>query len=414
MLTVSHARSRVEAVIDEIRRLKQSEFPYEEPRQALDLLEKMFEDQRSVLNKISPDAPPTLSDNACSVSLYHLSIYVPLLGFILRSTNVRNAFETYAPLSRLAQNIFGEGYRLILSSEWAFSPHFYQFLPGLPGFVLIGLPAPESSNPLLIPLAGHELGHAVWLVEGISRRFENQIETGVLLELTEKRWEEYLKLYPRSTKQDLIEGHMFARQTWAPACDWARLQLEEIFCDIFGVRLFSESYLNAFAYLIFPGMSSSRDVRYPDMHRRVLHIVQAANSMGVSVPEGFESAFVNDNPPMQAETALLVSIADTVSASLVLDLIDLTNKLAHAKSVPERNPERVREICDEFRSRVVPTPKKETLVDILNAGWECREDETLWEKMDRIKPQDRHRILADLMLKSMEVAEFYERVDRQP
>ena len=38
----------------------------------------------------------------------------------------------------------------------------YGSVNNLPGFVFIGLPAPESANPFLIPLGGHELGHSAW------------------------------------------------------------------------------------------------------------------------------------------------------------------------------------------------------------------------------------------------------------
>ena len=53
--------------------------------------------------------------------------------------------------------------RLILSSEWDYSPFMYDQITDLPSFVFIGLPACESANPLLLPLAGHELGHSVWV-----------------------------------------------------------------------------------------------------------------------------------------------------------------------------------------------------------------------------------------------------------
>lgn len=156
---INHARKRVTAVIEEIDRLKQSEFPYMQSRDALDLLEQRFKEQQHVLSKISPATLTSVSYSACSTSLYELCIYVPILGFILRSTNVRNAFEAYAPLLRLTRSILGVDTKLIISSEWELSPFVYRSMTGLPGFVLIGLPAPESSNPLLIPLAGHEVGH---------------------------------------------------------------------------------------------------------------------------------------------------------------------------------------------------------------------------------------------------------------
>lgn len=139
MVTIDHARKRIVTVIEEIDRLKQSEFPYDHPYEALELLAERFKRHQSILEKLSPTATADLINNACSASLNDLYLYVPILGFILRSTNVRNAFEAYAPLLRLARSIIGADTRLIVSSEWEFSPFVYRTIGGLKGFVLIGL-----------------------------------------------------------------------------------------------------------------------------------------------------------------------------------------------------------------------------------------------------------------------------------
>ena len=270
-ITIDHARKRIVAIREEIERLKQSEFPYMHSRDALDLLAKKFEHQQSVLEKISPSAPPDVILNACSISVYQLFLYVPILGFILRSTNIRNAFEAYAPLLRLARSILGDKTKLIISSEWAYSPHVYQSITDLPDFVLIGLPAPESANPLLIPLAGHELGHAVWKSEGFATNFEKQIADGILKEITENRWKEYEAAFPQAKKEHYNNNDILVRPIWLTAYTWALRQVEEIFCDIFGVCLFAESYLRAFEYLIAPGSTGERTVLYPNMARRVSH-----------------------------------------------------------------------------------------------------------------------------------------------
>jgi len=412
--TIDHARKRVAAVLEEINRLKQSEFPYPHPCDALDLLEARFQKHQSVLEKTSLTAPVSVSHNACSVSLHELYVYVPILGFILRSTNVRNAFEAYAPLLRLVRSILGADTKLIVSSEWEFAPFVYRAITGLRDFVLIGLPAPESSNPLLIPLAGHELGHSVWEHEGFSARFEKQIENGIVDQLTTNRWGEYQLLYPQAKRPDLKSDDMFVRSTWINAYTWALLQTEEIFCDLVGLRLFAESYMHAFAYLVSPGTSGQRSLRYPNIARRVSHLVKAANAMAVSVPAGFESDFVAETEPAEPATKLLVSTADAVSASLVPNLIDLTQKLADGKAVPTRNPTQVRRIRDEFQQTIVPTAELESLVDILNAGWECALYSDLWTMVPQIGLEDRGRILRDLILKSMEASEIHERLRKSP
>ncbi len=137
MLILKNALSRMTAFLEEIDRLKQSEFPYDFPLDALELLEEQFCERKDVLLKTSVNADSSIVSNVCQVSLFALQDYVPLLGFLLRATNVRNAFEAHGTLQRLAEKLMGEKTKLIVSSEWEFSPFVYRGITGLGGFVLI-------------------------------------------------------------------------------------------------------------------------------------------------------------------------------------------------------------------------------------------------------------------------------------
>lgn len=410
MATIHYTKKRIIAFLSEIDQLNQSEFPYTHSRDALVLLRDRFKNHLNVLNKISPTAPASVTQNQWSVSLYDLHIFTPILGFILRSTNVRNAFEVYDPLLRLARTILGADTKLILSSEWEYSPYVYRSMMYLPGFVLVGLPAPESANPLLIPLAGHEFGHSVWETSRLSSNFEERIENAVLEELSNKRWKEYNSLYPQYTKKELSRDNLFTPSTWMPAYTWALLQIEEMFCDFFGLQLFAESYVHAFEYLTSPGTSGQRSVRYPNITRRVSHLKEAAEVIEVIVSPQFESSFIPESEPQEPATKLLVSIADTVSTSLLPDLIKLAQDSATRKSVPKRDVAKVSGISDEFRRWVTPTSRSQSLADILNAGWECFLDQELWRNVDQIRNEERRRVLEDIILKSMEVSEVHERM----
>ena len=228
-----------------------TEFPYSHIRDALLQLEKVFRRQRTSLDKLTSKSRPPIAKNACSQSLAVLFNYTPYLGFVLRATNVRNAFEIYAPVLRLARRLLGPETKLLLSSEWDYSPFVYLPTAELPRFVLIGVPAYESSNPLLISLAGHELGHNVWSQEDMGRKLDAALRGEVHKALTTTFWSDYQQIYPNTPQSDLLTN-MFAQQTWLPAHVFAKRQLEEIFCDAIGLRLFSEAYLHAFAYLLSP------------------------------------------------------------------------------------------------------------------------------------------------------------------
>lgn len=412
MAILDHARRRITAVLEEVDRLKQSEFPYPHPRLALEILEANFKRVQRVLEKISPSEPPDKTIEPCVISLDELFTYVPFLGFILRSTNVRNSFESYAPLLRLSRSILGPETKLIVSSEWDYSPYVYSSINHLPGFVMIGLPAPESANPLLIPLAGHELGHSIWASQSYSENYKDQIEKLVLEQIVSKQWKDYELLYPQFKKDHFTKDDLISRSIWLTAYTWSMLQAEEIFCDFIGVRLFAESYLHAFEYLLSPGFPGERSVRYPNMASRVSHLLTASKEMNIEFDPGFANYFRKEDEFREPSAKLLSSTADTVSASLVPDLIKLAQDFITSKNVLPRNPEKVSEIRDDFHL-VIPTSRSQSLCDIMNAGWQCYLEKELWTEIPQINQNERHRILKDIILKSLEVSEAYERL-REP
>ena len=250
---VNFSKSRFDAALSQIDQLKQSEFPYPHARSVLETLQSLFQAQRTALDAISPSSTPTIAKHLCSVSLSYLFRYTPKLGFVLRSTNVRNAFEIYAPLLRIAQKLLGPDTKLVLSSEWKYSPHIYLPTAELKDVALIGVPAFESSNPLLVPLAGHELGHNVWGNENLVSSFEADLKAHLLDGIRKIKWADFNAYCPIATHTNL-ESDLFVQQAWVPALTFAKRQLEEVFCDMVGLRIFGQSYMLAFAYLVAPGL----------------------------------------------------------------------------------------------------------------------------------------------------------------
>jgi len=305
----------------------------------------------------------------------------------------------------------GDKTKLIVSSEWDFSPFTYHSITDLSGFVLIGLPATESSNPLIIPLAGHELGHSVWESNQFASEFTIKIRHGVPEEIKNNRWDEYQKCFPQYNKSD-IEENMFALSSWEPACRWSMLQVEEMFCDFLGICLFAESYLHAFMYLLAPGTSGQRSVGYPNMEKRMSYLIHAAKEQDVDVPTGFTDSFMHETEPSDPTTKLLVSVADTLSESCLSDLLKAAREFAETHIAPSRNADTVNRIADQFKKWVVPTAQQETLVNILCATWKCNLDEHLWDHVSQIEKKDWGRVLQDLAFKSMEVSEVRERLHK--
>jgi hypothetical protein len=153
-----------------IESLLDGDFPFEAQRLALRKLHAVFDQ----LEKKQLDRAERLGDGEnLSQVAENLNVKIlqvlPILGFIIRSTNVRNAFEMLEPLRSIASAALQGSPQLIMSSEWDYVPFAYpQSFENLRSFVLIGLPASEAASALLMPVAGHELGHAVWRNLGMS------------------------------------------------------------------------------------------------------------------------------------------------------------------------------------------------------------------------------------------------------
>src|SRR5690606_2079593 len=99
------AQNRIDAVLGEIKKLRQSEFPSPQPERALKIFEARFQGQKTALGRIFGNQTGEVVRNACIESLRDIQYALPILGFLLRATNIRNAFEVNGPLQRLAKSI---------------------------------------------------------------------------------------------------------------------------------------------------------------------------------------------------------------------------------------------------------------------------------------------------------------------
>jgi hypothetical protein len=405
---LEYTRERIRAFLDELGRVKESDFPYEQPKEALSKIGADFQQRLDTLLKLSNNNDPSVVQTACSEATSQIFAYLPLLGFILRSTNVRNSFEIYSPLLRLARQILGPSTKLIISSEWEFSPFVYLPMAELPNFVLIGLPANESGNPLLAPLAGHEMGHTVWRQRSLDTQFEPHLENSIYDQI-QLRWGDYSAQYPGADKNN-IRNDLFTSQIVATVLSWALRQVEETFCDMMGVRLFGEAYLHAFAYLLAPGLPGQRPEAYPNMKTRVGNMLNAAGEFGIDVPSAYGTWFVDQPEPGPANAAkrLLLSLSDGALTSVVSELIRAVRMIADEAKVPQRSALKVAAICDSFRL-LVPAAGAESMANILNAAWNAYHDGKLWEDMPLIFKK-RDTVVREIVLKSVEVFEIEQRL----
>jgi len=306
--------------------------------------------------------------------------------------------------------------RLILSSEWTYEPQVYPEKAFLPSYVLIGLPAPESSNPLLLPLAGHELGHSLWRANNLGEELYPKVVGAVFASIFQNK-DDFYKTYhseitdidiAKAQPQELAEFLKNNIRFFTNAIEWARSQAEETFCDFTGLRLFGVSYLKSFAYLASPRLSMQRDEAYPRLTTRVRNLVEIAPRFGVKPPEGFEGLF-EDDPEADYQNSMRfnLTVADEALGDLRESIFNKAQALLSDEFVPTPSDDEASQILRWIRL-VVPAKGARSLADILNAAWLAFEDKTLWKDIpDLHKKKD--DVLKELILKNIEIFEIESR-----
>jgi hypothetical protein len=422
MSFLEDTKKRVHALLEEAAHLAESEFPYPGSRTALEKLIQFFAARLATLNSFDASSDQAIVRQACALELKHQFTYLPLFGFILRSTNVRNAFEVFRPLLRLAGDIREPGIaknarktELILSSEWDFSPFVYREMPELPGFVMIGIPSPESANPLLVPLAGHELGHSIWRKDSppLQATWEPKVRMAVIAEII-ARWSAFSAAFNLTMSQtQFLTNVGMMRATWFPSLTLAQRQVEETFCDFLGLRIFGWSYLEAFSYLLSPGQPGSRPTIYPPMPDRIDNLIAASASFGVTPSAGYRDRF-NPSAPLvlPPSEAMQLEIADAARQRLIAGLIAEAQGVFTASSVtPCTDGER--DLIYERYKLVVPREKCKGIPDILNAAWKAYRDDSLWQDNPQIS-QKKDLVLKELVLKNLELFEIEQILQETP
>jgi len=401
-------RHQLTAILTTIRQLEKSEFPYSDPRIGLAAIRKQFDLAQDALALVDSSTDQATADSICKTTYDLISDSLEILGLLLRSTNVRNSFECHGPLLRLAKSVLGPDTHLVVSSEWSFSPYTLIGYMQLPGFVLIGLPATESENPLLLPLAGHELGHSMWQQKSI----EAQIRPGVYLSVLqdiEQHWSDYIDVFPGIEKEDL-ESDMFARQTWLPSLMWAMRQCEEVFCDAVGIKIFGPAYLQAFAYLLAPGRGGSRSSCYPNIKERGSLLNEIAIRLGLPNNPLYSARFSSDVEPTQTtdkRISLLLRIADEARRKVFDDVIAAAFVSVDKSGYPGWN-DGVVEMCIERFRLTVPCENSVTLANIVIAAWRAMIQSPFF--VNDAFERDKKAIISELALKSIEVLEIETRI----
>ncbi len=191
---------------------------------------------------------------------------------------------------------------------------------------------------------------------------------------------------------------------------FSKQQCEEVFCDIVGTRIFGASYLRAFAYLIFPSPKSQerRNFEYPGNVARVRYMKQAAKRFVTPVPEEFGEDFDDILPrDLVGARRHMVLAADTATENAFSRLLAEVERLFPASLMPSIDNTSVSTLAELFKKRR-PGDGIYRLPDIIEAAWDVHlgvvgnRGANLFEYL---------RSLNEIVFKTIEVSEFYRRID---
>ncbi|MHB1549873.1 MAG: hypothetical protein ACYCX6_01565 [Vulcanimicrobiaceae bacterium] len=303
--------------------------------------------------------------------------------------------------------------QIVLSSEWDYSPFMFTRVTSLENFLFIGLPASESGNPLLVPLAGHELGHAVWHHGDLRKAFQSTVQAAIVAQI-QSAWGEYQRIFPISVQQSVqpheLTTNMFAVESWRLASEWCLDQAEETFCDFMGLAIFGECYFHSIGYILSPGLGT-RSEKYPEIQTRASNLVTAAADLGAVAPLDFTDLFEDEHPPAgvsPVETYLL-GLADAALKQQTNELRSRAKSLV-AQAALSRSSGEVDRILSRLK-HVAPAEGCKSIADILNAAWLVYNDVNFWNEHPKIEER-KTEVLKELVLKNLEVFEI-ERIQAQ-
>jgi hypothetical protein len=279
----------------------------------------------------------------------------------------------------------------------------------------VGLPASEADNGLIMPLAGHEIGHNVWYAKRMDETIAAMVSKTLVETITSEKnfkdFQSHFGVIDRAQIDDLA-----GRPHWEPAYAWAMAQCQEMFCDFLGLLLFREAYLHAFAYLLSPGCGV-RDPNYPSTRTRATHLLDVAKERKFAVDDDYPDSFDDELCEVKGKEEFLLKMSDAAREALIEQLLLKANESLEGYKQDAHSDDEKRLVHSAF-SRATPIAGGVHLMNLVNAVWEIENSGIrIWDSQyPKLKdqPEERSRILNELFLKSLEILEIERIQERVP
>src|SRR5436853_495760 len=104
---INFAEARLLAALQQIDLVAESEFTFSDGPKALSLIRKKLNKHLTDVTSLRTDgiSDPKIIRAECHRALQGVDTVLPILGLIVRSTDIRNAFEIYGAIRHLAKLI---------------------------------------------------------------------------------------------------------------------------------------------------------------------------------------------------------------------------------------------------------------------------------------------------------------------
>jgi hypothetical protein len=402
-MTLRYSEQKTNSALQLLSEFKATRFPHTDSMVAVEALASLL---TLTVKQLKTPSSPSLTSQTEMQATALIDDILGLLGIISNSANVRNSFEIHGPVLDLAKRLLSDDEaKLVISFEWNYIPFTYpQNHPDLPSFLIIGLPASEASNALVLPVVGHELGHSLWRKEKCRDHFEPGINRAIIDMIKGPLRSEYERLFrPFGITADQSDDYNNL-WTWEDAADYCFRQVEEIFSDFVGLLLFGASYLDSFEYLLSPALSTERNPEYPPDAVRAQYLEDNAARVGIRIAGTYQPHFAPQSSPfaLTRSSHFQMILADAGSRSLVASIADHVAALCRARGVRPPEDSETTKILDNFLIGV-PAEGTAGLGPILNAGWAAFKDNDF---MQGQPDAERMKTINELVLKSVEVYEI--------
>ncbi len=394
------ALEKLLSVEEQLLELESVEYPHETSKDALKVIVKSVRDRKEALS----NQPPEFLHAGWAEEVTLLVVDVlEYLGLIVNSASVRNSFEVHAPLYSMAKKLIGPDVRLILTFEWNYIPFTYpQNIALLPEFIVIGLPASEAGNALIIPSAGHELGHSIWRNGDYDHLFGSALQDHIKNGLRGEYLEKLKEFHPDVHDLDDYNN----RYVWESAYEWSLGQTQELFCDVVGLFIFGESYLRAFEYLLAPQLTTTRSEAYPKLRTRANLLGKAASSVGLGDFHNFLKNFQDESTNNTGWILILENLADNAAIAVFDEMVLAAVEYCRGRDFSPPIQDDWNDVCAAFKDRT-PLFGAAGLPHVINAAWQLYLDAD-FVPTNICGGKRRLAVLNELVLKTIEMLEISE------